>query len=321
MCLQLWGGANRQSSRHTPCAVAVAGFCFAIFARIDQMAMHGMTTLPCLFAVAAMGVAWNLARSPRRVVLSAAGVMLDKGDSSATIAWHEIGYATVKQVGTMAQRKSLCICDCAGKTIASISDAFDDFDRMRDCIVAKIAERGDDTAERIRQRRAKRAALGAVALGIAMSVVSVGVAWSTHSDQRAAKLLVAEGVPGEAEIVRRFVAPNGVTTRLEYRIAGTDGRSATRNLEVERLFWEGLEGRSSVAVIYVPHEPEISRLTVGEPRETDVTKTPAGGYTLSALGALMGVFSFAASVMFWRGYDIKTDPATGKLAIKRFGAA
>lgn len=300
-------------------AAAVAGFAIAIVANVDQMRLHAITTLPCLFAVGAFGLAWNLARSPRRVTLDASGMTLEKRNGSAQIAWNEIGYATVKEM-QYSKRKKLCIYDCQGKSMASIQDGFDGFDRLRDLVLAKVAAREDDAAERIRLQKSKRAALGAVALGLGMAAASGGVATTTHRDQRAAALLAAEGVPGEAEILRRFVAPNGITTRIEYQIAGADGHTATRNAEVERPVWELLEGMSKVSVIYVPQEPEISRLEFGEPQETDLTKTPAGGYTLSALGAVMALFSFGAAVLFWRGYDLKTDPATGKLALKRFGA-
>jgi hypothetical protein len=299
-------------------AAAIAGFAFAIVLRVNRFSLHAMTTLPCMFSIAALGLALTLRRSPRRVVVDSTGVTLDSGSTIRTIPWSEIGYANVKQI-EFAQRRVLSICDCSGKKIAAINDGFDDFDQLRDLILAKVASRPDDVAERIRMRRAKRAALGAVALGGGMLVACAFIARTTYDDQRAAALLASAGVPGEAEIMRRFVAPNGVTTRIEYKISADSGKSATRNAEVERAVWDQLKDEPTVRVVYVPDEPSISRLALGEPPSKDITDTPAGGYGLAGLGMLMGIFSFGAGAMFWRGLDFGTDPVTGKLGFKRFG--
>lgn len=300
-------------------AAAIAGFAFAVVSQVNRFSLHAMTTMPCMFGIAALGLALTLRRSPRRVIVNSTGVTLDSGSAVRTIPWSGIGYANVKQV-EFVQRRVLSICDCSGKKIAAINDGFDDFDRLRDLILAKVASRPDDVAERIRMRRAKRAAIGALALGAMMLVACAFIARTTYNDQRAAALLANAGVPGEAEIVRRFVAPNGVTTRVEYKITGDNGQTASRNAEVERLAWEQLENTPTVPVVYVPSEPAISRLAMGEPLSKDITDTPAGGYGLSGLGMLMGIFSFGAAAMFWRGLDFGTDPVTGKLGFKRFGA-
>ena len=46
--------------------------------------------------------------------------------------------------------------------------------------------------------------------------------WMIQREQRAQRLLSEAAVPGDAEIVRRFLAPNGVTARLEYLVTATD---------------------------------------------------------------------------------------------------
>ena len=128
------------------------------------------------------------------------------------------------------------------------------------------------------------------------------------------------GVPGEAEIVRRFVAPNGVTRRLEYRVTGVGGQTGTRNAEVTLAYWESLEDAKTVPVIYVPQEPAVSRLVDGEVGSRDLSDSPAVMIGLSVgLIALCMVF-LAAAAMQWYGWDIDLDNKTGRISIKRFGA-
>jgi hypothetical protein len=139
-------------------------------------------------------------------------------------------------------------------------------------------------------------------------------------EKRTAKLLQEAGVPGEAEIVRRFVAPNGVTRRLEYRVTGVGGQTGTRNAEVTLAYWESLEDAKTVPVIYVPQEPAVSRLVDGEVGSRDLSDSPAVMIGLSVgLIALCMVF-LAAAAMQWYGWDNDLDRKTGKISIKRFGA-
>ncbi len=126
-------------------------------------------------------------------------------------------------------------------------------------------------------------------------------------------------VPGEARIERRFLAPNGVTPRLEYRITTADGLTATRNAEVTRDDWDRLEEASNVPVVYVADEPAISRLTEGEPESKDLMDRPAVMYGLSIAGGLLCLLLLVAAALQWRGWDIDLDSKTGKVSIKRFG--
>jgi hypothetical protein len=150
-------------------------------------------------------------------------------------------------------------------------------------------------------------------------LAGIAIAWMTHREARAAQLLAKASLPGQAEIVRHFLAPNGITPRLEYKITTEAGISGTRNAELARDYWDSLEDATSVAVVYVPGEPWISRLVEGEVEETDFTRTPLGGYGLGAAAMVMGLFFLGASVLQWRGWDIDLDSKTGKFSIKQFG--
>jgi hypothetical protein len=298
--------------------LATVGFVVALVTRIDQLSMHAMTTLPMLGGLALIATAWSLARTPRQVAVGPDGLCIEGRRGSRRYAWSEIGWTNVT-TGALHYRRQLLVYDTGGKTIAKLSEAFDEFDTMVELVAQRIADKKDDTSEQIRARKSKRSAVFCGAVGILMLVVAGFVAWMTYREQRAARLLEEVGIPGVAEIERRFLAPNGITPRLEYRVRTPDGRSATRNAEVVRSYWDSLEGATTVPVTYVPNEPEISKLQIGEPEERDPTKKPLIGYGLSALVSVICLVVLAAAILQWYGWDIDLDSKTGKVSIKRFG--
>jgi hypothetical protein len=298
--------------------LAVFGATVAMIGRVDQLSLTMMATVPAVIGVGALTVAWSLAKSPLQVAVGPRGLSIEGRSGRQHYTWDRIGWATVGTV-SMTNRRQLVVYDTAGKTIATLSEAFDDFDTMADLVREHIAAKGDDTSERIRSGKAVRSALLCGTVGLLMLGGSGAMAWKTHRDQIAAQRLEEEAVPGEAEIVRRFLAPNGVTPRIEYRITTPDGRTATRNAEAFRSEWDRLAGAKTVAVVYVPDDPAISRLAAGEPKERDVTSRPAVAYGVCVLGGVISLFLVAAGVLQWYGWDIDLDSKTGKLSIKRFG--
>ncbi len=191
---------------------------------------------------------------------------------------------------------------------------------MASLIANHVESKGDDTASRLLRKKARRQATMAFVIGLLMALGCGFIIWTTYQKQRAERLLDERGRPGEAEIVRRFLAPNGVTRRLEYRVVGTDGRSATENVEVEPAYWESLEGTTTIPVIVVPGEPGISRLEEGQvARDDEFTRTPGGGYLLGALGGLLALFLLVTSVLMWNGWDLAQDRKTRTWTVKRHG--
>ena len=302
------------------CAIVFAGlgFAFSLVARVDQITMHAITTMPTILGLGAITAGYSLIRAPKQVFVGTHGIAIDGKGGRRSYSWDQIGWV---KYGSSAEihRRHLILYDTSGKTIATISDAFQNFDTLVALVRERVAAKQEDVSERIRTKKARSMSLVAVGTGVLMAAAGGGVAWHTYAEQRAARVLQELGVPQDAELVRRFVAPNGVTRRIEYRVTTPNGKSATRNAEVQPAYWHSLEGVTTVPVIAVPNEPAISRLVIGEVEEDDLMKTPVGGYGLSILGAIMSLFMFGAAVMLWLGWDISTDSKTGKISIKRFG--
>jgi hypothetical protein len=97
------------------------------------------------------------------------------------------------------------------------------------------------------------------------------------------------------------------------------GGAPLRNAEVKRDYWDSLEGASTVPIITVPGEPDISRLAEGEVQDNDFLKQPLGAYSLAGLGGLVSLLLLGVGLMQLSGWDIDLDSKTGKVSIKRFG--
>jgi hypothetical protein len=213
----------------------------------------------------------------------------------------------------------LTLYDTRGKTIGSLSDAFEGFDTLVEQVQSHIARKADATAPAIQKRKGRKSAVFVASVALILAAVSIANLWMAFEEKRTAKLLQEAGVTGEAEIVRRFTAPNGITRRLEYRVSGVGGQTGTRNAEVTPAYWDSLENAKTVPVIYIPDEPAVSRLVEGEVESRDLSDSPAVMIGLSVVLIAMCVVFLAAAVMQWRGWDIDLDSKTGKISIKRFG--
>jgi hypothetical protein len=298
---------------------AAFGFLIAIFLGVNQISLHGMTTLPTMLGLGALYAAWTKFHAPREVGVGPEGIRIDTGRESRTYGWDRIGWCTV-QMGGMGFQRSLRLYDVQGRRLADLSDTIEDFDALVELIKQHIAAKGDQIADKIQLSKAKRTAMLSAVVGVLALAISGAFAWHNHGEIRAARMLEQSAVPGRAEIEERFLAPNGITPRLVYRVSTPDGRSATHNAEVERRVWDKLEGAKSVPVLYVPEDPSISRLLIGEVKSRDSFESPLVGYGLPAAGAALGLFLIGAAVLLSFGWSVDLDSKTGRLSIKRFGS-
>lgn len=298
---------------------AVFGFFVALVSQAGQLALHSMTTVPALIGIAAITASRLMARTPKQVTVGPQGMCIESGGGRQCYPWEGIGWCAAGTSG-MTHRQQLTIYDTRGKTIATLSDALEDFDTLVEQVQSRIASKGDATAETIRQRKGRKSAVITGVIALILSAVAIANLWMAFEQRRTTKLLEEAGIPGEAEVVRHFTAPNGVTKRLEYRVEGTDGQAATRNAEVTPAYWEQLEEGESVPVIYVPDEPAISRLVEGEVESNGMTDSPGFMMGLSCVLLAMCAVFLAVAVMQWLGWDIDLDSKTGRISVKRFGA-
>lgn len=297
-------------------AFAIVGFLLVVFLlrRPGQMTLHALTTFPMILSVAALSAGWVMIRTPRRVMIRPDGLTIETKRGTRDYRWEEVGCAEVGTAGT-SHRRRMNLTDVRGRSILSVDESFDRFDALSTTISRYIDAKGDDTAMRLLRRKAHVRAFFCILVGLLMGAGSVFMVFETQNGVRASRLLREKGQLGEGTIVRLFVAPNGFTKRLEYRV----GSSATRNVEVDTVYWASLQGAKSVPVRYVPDEPNINKLLMGEVNENEFLKTAPGGYGFAALGALFSLLMTVGGGFMWFGWDLTHETKSQRWLLKRYG--
>ena len=299
---------------------SVLGFLFALVNRLDQIHLHLVSTLPMLMAAGLLTGGWTLSRGARRVTIDDEGLQIEHRNGTRRYRWSEIGWAAVADA-PMSQQKRLHLYDRSGAKVASLSEAFQGFDDLVAIVKLRVADQCPAVAGDIQLRKARKSAIIMASFASVIILVSAGLAWMTYKEQRATDMLETDAVEGVAAIDRLFVAPNGFTTRVEYTVTNEAGETGSRNAEIEPAYHAELTeaNAKTIPVLFVPAEPAVSRLQHGEIIDDDVLKSPAGGYGLSAMAILLGLFFLGGAALQWRGWDIDLDSKTGKISIKRFG--
>jgi hypothetical protein len=301
-------------------AFAVLGFVVGIFVRLGQAAMQPLTTLPALIGIGCAYAARSIGSAPESVGVGPYGVRVVRKGVTRFYGWHEIGWAS-KSAGPYGFGQALVLFDNQGKRLERLPDALELFPVMVAAIEAHVQRRPDGTPVRIRASKARRQAVLNGIIGVLFLALSISVMVIHRNDRRAAALLQERAVPGRARIVRRFLAPNGITHRLVYRITTPDGRSGERNVEVDRQYWEELAQATEVPVNYVPGEPSISRLADHEVSRDEDASDPIIGFVAPLMLLLLALFSLGASAVVLCGWDVSVDYQHLKVRFRRLDEA
>jgi len=296
--------------------LATVGFVFAIFNRPGQFQLHLMTTMPVLVALGCLAKARAGFTSPLAIGFTPNGLRVWRPRHAVFHSWEQISWVSVDDM-PITSTKRLTVFDRQGKKLLVLADTFPDFGELATLLRERAREEVNSAARGIRLRKAKRTAIQTAAIGAGLLLVCLANIWMSYAKQHEELLLMTEAVPGEGKILRHFVAPNGVTKRLEYEVTDTTGERATRNAEVEPTVWELLEDSDIVPVVYVPGRPDLSRLSVGEVEDRDFSTRPGVMYALSAVMILFCLLCFAGAIVQWRGNEIYVDK--GRISIRPFG--
>ena len=271
------------------------GFMQAVLAEVGPIKLQLMATVPALAGVGALWRGWTGMRAPQCVEISEDALAVVSHRARRLFRWEELGWSRT-ETGSMGG-KTLLIYDRRGRRRARLGAEIERLSELAEEIAQRIAARnGEQVVAGVKLKKGRQAAVIAVAAAVLFLALGIFMAWETYETQRTADLLATRGVAGEAEVLRWFVAPNGVTTRVEYRVPGQDGQ---QNVEVEKDVWAERRGRTRVPVIYVPEEPSVSRLAFGE-----VPAQTPGGYWLSALAGVMALGMLVGAGFAWRGKGV-----------------
>lgn len=270
-----------------------------------------------------------LLKSPIRACLDAEGIRIEWLVSRKRLSWAQIAELRRKKSsapfgapagggwGKQETKDILILCDERGKTLAEVDSALSDFPELVAEIEARSsAARGASTydrdAQQARQLRSQKrsARLLAVAGGFFL-VVGLGGGIFTWVDHQKERRLATEGVVTDATVARHYMY--NVTPHLEYEFTDEQDRAFKRDAVMEPGAWDALEGQQTVAVRYLPADPDRSHLLIGE----EESFTPPFFLMMAGTG-LMTVLGALAWVAYFSGIaDVKVE--RGKVRLVRVG--
>jgi hypothetical protein len=271
-------------------------------------------------AAGALAVLMGLiqARSPSRITVEPDGLRLEGMLSTRRLRWEEIAELRREKLpqGSEPRLDVLVLLDAKGKAIARITATFDRFAEL----VAEIeasSSRARGVATYDRQREIERKRRGQVKERRLLAVMGglflcggAFLAWTAAQEWIHEAAFRSEGVPEQARIVRRYL--RNVTPRLEYSFSDRAGRSFTRDVAMDAAAWEVLEGAERVLIVYLPSDPDWSRLMLGE---VSLTGTPGQSLAIGVLGLVMGAAFVTLTAKGYCGFDRRH----GRLRLIRVG--
>jgi hypothetical protein len=152
----------------------------------------------------------------------------------------------------------------------------------------------------------RRAAWGMLVFAIAFAAAfAAGINEEMHLPRFA-----SEGRRVEAKVVRRYMRK--ITPYLEYSFTDDGGRTHSREVMMYQEAWDALDGRPTVAVEYLPSDPEgWNRLVAGEQSGASF----GGNFLFLSGGAFLALGGLAVVALL--GYDLKSE--NGVTTITRYG--
>jgi hypothetical protein len=295
--------------------VALFGFFVSLKIRTGPLQLHLRTTLPMILATGLFATGYTLARSPRAVALSPQGLHVRFRSAEKLLPWDQIAWA---EVGSQAitGRKLLSIYATSGKVLLKLPANLDHFDSLVAAVKGRLTEHPSPHADALRWRKLRKTSVALLVGSAFMLAGSAYVSWETYDDHRSETLMRTQGVDGEALVVRKFLAPDGRTRRIEYRVAGAGENAPLHNVEVDQMVWMLAQDGERLPVKTVPGHPEIARLAAGEIKDS-FKGSPALNIGLSIALFIAGIVFTVGAVLGFKGIEIATDSDTHRLKITR----
>jgi hypothetical protein len=293
--------------------LSVTGFWFSVVHQIHGQALYLLSAFPAVAGISAFALAIFRSRAPTTVQYLDEGLRLDfLGGESRTIPWDAIVHVMLR-IAPVSHQRYLGLYDRQGKELARIATAVHGFDQLARRIEQRVSRNDRAAAAMVGRQKGRRQALQLIGMGVFLGAMSAGAMSMAHRQQRDDELLHDHGVTGQGQIQRRFLAPDGVTPRLEYRVVSSSGLSAVHNAHVRRAVWDQLADNGAIEILYVPERPEITSLSYGEIPEERLR------VSLILMLSFFAVGITAIGVVSLLGWDIVIEQGTGKLRIKRHG--
>lgn len=295
--------------------LAVLGICgFFICLKLMPSALyvHLCSSLPITLAVFTYLQARNLKKLPREIGISSRGLRIHRDTQDTLHPWETVGW--VNQELTQGGGKQLRIFGMRGEELLLVTNDLKNFDILVEGINEWLVQFPEDKVNPFRLAKLRRLAWGLCSFGMFWLIGAIFLGFDAWQSQEENNKLKTRGVPMQAEVVSCFLAPDGITPRLAYRLK-TEGHVAERNAQLARELYPIYAKATSVPVIAVPGELDISRLAFGE--VSDRNSSPAETASLALLTTLLALFFLTVAGFSFSGREIDYDSKTSKFSIKK----
>jgi hypothetical protein len=278
----------------------------------------GGTVIFTLLGLGAIAAAFRKSGGVYRVELETDGLNVSDESGVRKIAWPEIGW--VQRLEPMLPvpnaSGSLGVFSPQGKKLAEFDSGLSGYEDLVTRLQGRVNASMTPEAESHRKRGTRWMAALAFCMGLAFVIGAPLLGWHEWTESQKLQRLVDHGQMGLAKIVRLYVF--NVTPRLQYEVSA-GGKTYRRDVMLTQDDWDRLQGQSDVPVTYLPEEPAFSRMVGFREMADEEHGGTEGKLLLAALGTLIGVFFLIAGVFQWHGWDLASDPNTGKLSLRRWG--
>ena len=300
-------------------AFAIFSFVAALGSRTGPMQLHLSTTLPSIVAVGLISTGYRLARSPREVEVGEERLVVRSRRGEQVLRWEDVAWADV-QTQAMTNRQVLVVYGNDGRALLRLPSNLEPFQWLTEAVRGRLTARPSPHSSDVQWRKSRRNAVFFLFLAVFAAAGGGFMGWTGYTERRDAQLMDTRGVDGEGLVVRKFVAPDGRTHRIEYRVAGAGDDAYLHNVEVDPRVWLLLESGSRLPIKTVPGHPEIARLRAGEIADDFHNLPPLISALFAAALVVMSLVFAAGAFLAFRGIDIATDPVTGRLKVNRLPA-
>jgi hypothetical protein len=282
--------------------------------------------------VPVMGISFSIymLKRPVRVILEPQGLTIEWLVGRKSFSWDDIARIEPGEVsglwqnwmGSLSSKKNvpkecLRLFDRDGRKVAEFDNDIESFAELSREIYSRSSisqgvstfDMEEHTARQIKKQKKNRLAM--IFIGLFMVTGGIAFGITTFVGEHNKRQLEEHGQIVQAIVSRHFIY--NITPRIEYTFTAADGQTYSKDVIVERDYWEGLEENGAVDVKYLPSNPKRSRLVFGQ---VEINELPFSlGVVMSLF--LTGLGLFCTGMYFLGISDIKFED--GKFRIVRIG--
>lgn len=238
--------------------LVIAGLAGVIYAIVvlDRMAVVYAMVVPMVIGHLLFSAGRKILHIPQSLTLDETGItFVDRSGIPQSHPWTQFAWVE-RRYEQYTTIDFLYFCDASGASRFKLPAAILQLPNLPAVLSHYITVQSPPpppkTAIDLKHRRYGRwATIGGI---FALLLGSFQIGLPTYLYLRAGQL-ARHGVPGQAIVTERYLAPNGTTTRISIKIKGDSGKEGTGDFAIDPDAWDTLAVGDTFPVLYVPHNP------------------------------------------------------------------